>query len=137
VDLTPRAAPGPATDREVRRRRSPWAYVALAVVIVGLGVVAYQALTSASLYFYNADEAVEQRDDLGTRRFRLQGSVLDEVTRRADDEGVTFTVRYNGVEVPVEHARVPPARVEPRNPRGLGGARAAAGGGVIFDPIHG
>ena len=44
-------------------------------------MVAYQALTSASLYFYNADEAVEQKDDLGDKRFRLQGSV---VAPRAD-----------------------------------------------------
>ena len=51
----------------------------LAVVLVGVGVVAYQGLTSASLYFYNADEAVEQRDDLGDKRIRVQGAVQDDV----------------------------------------------------------
>ena len=48
-------------------------------MLVGIGVVVYQALSSASLYFYNADEAVAQRDDLGDKRFRLQGMVRDDV----------------------------------------------------------
>src|SRR3546814_10117668 len=53
-----------------RRKRNPWAYGVLVAVLLGLGVVVWQGLTSASLYFYNADEAVEQRDELGGRRFR-------------------------------------------------------------------
>ena len=47
----------------------------------GLGVVVYQGLTRASLYFYNADEAVAQKADLGDKRFRLQGTVADDVAR--------------------------------------------------------
>ena len=67
----------------------------LVVVLVGVGVVAYQGLTSASLYFYNADEAVEQRDDLGDKRIRIQGTVLDDVEPPTAD-GVAFTIEFNG-----------------------------------------
>ena len=42
---------------------------------VGIGFVVFQGLGNATLYFRNADEAVAERDDLGTRRFRLQGLV--------------------------------------------------------------
>ena len=114
MELSPRTAPDPSGAVTPRRRRSPWAYGALVVVLVGLGVVAYQGLTSASLYFYNADEAVEQKADLGDRRFRLQGSVLDDVT--STPEGVTFTVKFNGVEVPVRHDGDPPELFEPGIP---------------------
>ncbi len=60
VELTPRTAPDPSDLPTAPRRRSLWAYGILAVVLVAVGVVAYQGLTSASLYFYNADEAVER-----------------------------------------------------------------------------
>jgi cytochrome c-type biogenesis protein CcmE len=106
VELTPRTAtepPGP----QPTRRRSPVIYVVLAVVLIGLGVVVYQALTSASLYFLNADEAIAQRADLGEKRFRLQGTVVGDPEERADGE-VDFTVAYNGESVAVVHHGDPP-----------------------------
>jgi cytochrome c-type biogenesis protein CcmE len=106
VELTPRTAPGPSTTPAAPRRRSLWAYGILVVVLVAVGVVAYQGLTSASLYFYNADEAVEQRDDLADKRIRVQGVVQDDAATVGD--GVTFTIAFNGVEVPVEHDGDPP-----------------------------
>lgn len=116
MELSPRSAPAQDAARPTppRRGRSPWAYGVLALVLVAVGVVAYQGLTSASLYFYNADEAVEQRADLGDRRFRLQGSVLDDVENTA--EGVTFTVKYHGAEVAVQHDGDPPELFEPGIP---------------------
>ena len=54
-------------------------------------------------------------DELGDQRFRLQGTVLDDVeTDRAT--GVTFTVTFNGVEVPVAHDGDPPELFEPGIP---------------------
>jgi len=106
VELTPRTAaepPGP----QPTRRRNPVVYVVLALVLLGLGVVVYQALTTASLYFLNADEAVAQRDDLGDQRFRLQGTVVG--APEPDGEGeVAFTVAYNGESVAVVHEGDPP-----------------------------
>lgn len=106
MDLTP----GVATPR---RRRNPLAYVVLLVVLVALGFVVTKALSSASLYFYNADEAVEQRDDLGDKRFRLQGTVLGD-TIDVDDarDTVDFTVAYDGARVDVHHEGSPPELFE-------------------------
>ena len=67
----------------------------------------YQGLTSASVYFYNADEAVAQRADLGDKRFRLQGTVIGD-SIRPTDAGVDFTVAYDSVLVQVRHQGDPP-----------------------------
>ena len=110
MELTPRPAPAPT-----RHRRSSWAYGVLVAVLVGLGVVVYQGLTSASLYFYNADEAVEQRDDLGDRRFRLQGTVVGGSVE-STEQGVDFTVAFNGARVDVHHDGDPPELFQPGIP---------------------
>ncbi len=115
MELSPRTAPntGAVTPR---RRRSPWAYAALVLVLVGIGVVAYQALSSASLYFYNADEAVAKAAELDGQRIRVQGVVEDDVAPRLDGDGITFTIRFNGVELPVEHDGDPPELFKPGTP---------------------
>lgn len=111
MELTPRTSEADSAATRPRRRRSPLAYGTLVAVLIGLGVVVYQGLTSASLYFYNADEAVEQRADLGERRFRLQGSVQGG-TIEETASGITFTVVYDQVEVDVRHAGSPPEMFE-------------------------
>ncbi len=135
MELSPRTASGAPGAVAPRRRRSPWAYGALVLVLVGVGVVAYQALTSASLYFYNADEAVEQKADLADKHFRLQGSVLDDV-ESTSARGVTFTVRFNDVEVPVVHAEGdPPELFQPGIPVVLEGRWDPSGDFFASDRI--
>jgi cytochrome c-type biogenesis protein CcmE len=102
----------------------------LALVLVGLGVVVYQGLTSASLYFYNADEAVEQRADLADKRFRLQGTVQAD-SIEAIEGGVAFTVAFNEVEVAVEHDGDPPELFQPGIPVVLDGSWGAGGEDVF------
>lgn len=114
MELSPRTAPS-STPAGARRRRSPWAYGALLVVLLGLGVVVYQGLTRAALYFYNADEAVEQRAELGDRRIRVQGTVLGESIRPSDD-GVDFTIAFNRVRMDVRHQGDPPELFQPGIP---------------------
>jgi cytochrome c-type biogenesis protein CcmE len=133
LELTPRTLPDPATSPP-RRQRNPWAYGALVAVLLGLGVVVYQGLTSASLYFYNADEAVAQRDELGDRRFRLQGTVLGGSVERTGD-GVEFAVAYDGVRVDVHHDGDPPELFEPGIPVVLEGSWAADGRHFASDRI--
>lgn len=129
MELTPRPA------LTTRRRRSPWAYGALVAVLIGLGVVVYQGLTSASLYFYNADEALAQRDDLGDKRFRLQGTVLgDSIT--PTEQGVDFTVAFNGVQVDVRHDGDPPELFQPGIPVVLEGRWSASGDVFASDTIR-
>jgi len=106
VELTPVSTP-PA------RRRRPLAYVVLALVVVALGIVVYQALSSASLYFYNADEAIAKQEELGDKRFRLQGTVLgDSIDVDESRDTVDFTVAYNGARVDVHHDGSPPELFE-------------------------
>jgi cytochrome c-type biogenesis protein CcmE len=114
VELSPRTAPGPSVPDRTPHRRSRWAYVVLVAVLVGVGFVAYQGLTSASLYFYNADEAYEQREELGADRIRIQGVVQDDIDATTDR--VSFTIAFNGAEVPVVHDGDPPELFEPGIP---------------------
>jgi cytochrome c-type biogenesis protein CcmE len=98
-----------------RRRRSRWGpLVVLAIVLVGIGALVYRGLNDATLYFRNADEAVALRDDLGTKRFRLQGTVAGEPV--SDGNEVAFDVEYNGVTVAVEHTGTPPDLFKPGIP---------------------
>lgn len=87
-----------------RRRWLPM--LVLGLVLVAIGLFVYRGLSDAALYFRNADEAVAQRDSLGDKRFRLQGTVVDDPVRAGDT--VAFQVTYNGVVVDVEHAGDPP-----------------------------
>jgi cytochrome c-type biogenesis protein CcmE len=133
MELTPRTAADPGGI--TRHRRSPWAYGALLAVLLGLGVVVYQGLTSASLYFYNADEAVAQRADLGDKRFRLQGPV-QEGSVTSTGLGVDFTVSYNGVDVDVHHDGDPPELFQPGIPVVVEGRWDPSGGFFASDTIR-
>lgn len=108
LDLRPREAPptGGPTGASGRGRRLVAGGV-LALVLVVLGIVAWQGLSNAALYFRNADEAVAERDELGDRRFRLQGTVVDG-SIRTDGTAVRFAVTHGGVDVDVFHEGDPP-----------------------------
>ena len=108
LDLSPRAVPA-------RKRKRGWAAkVAVVAVLVAAGFVVSKALTSASLFFYNADEAVAKQATLGTSTFRIQGTVEDDVRHTSD--GADFTITYDGVEVPVDHVGDPPQLFKPGEP---------------------
>jgi cytochrome c-type biogenesis protein CcmE len=129
VELTPRhlddpdavdaGAPfgGAAAPARPRRRRTRRRWLPLAVfaaVVIGIAGLAYKGLSDASLYFRNADEAVAQRDSLGTKRFRLQGTVVGEPVEA--DGTLRFTVVFNDVPVQVEHEGSPPDLFRPGIP---------------------
>lgn len=112
MDVTPREVPPTAPNAS--RRRLP-VIVALLVVLAMAGFLVVRALGNSTMFFYNADEAVAQRDSLGAKRFRLQGTVVDgSVARTAD--GVSFRVTYGGVIVPVNHVGDPPEMFQPNIP---------------------
>ncbi len=104
LDLTPRADAPARAARTTRRRWAP--IVVLCVLGLVIGVIALQA-RGASLYFKNADEAVAQQDSLGTKRFRLQGTVVGKPVEQ--DAGTVFKVQYRGVNVTVRHTGSEPA----------------------------
>ena len=105
MELTPREVE--ASGGSGHRRGGKLVYLAVAVVLIGAGFVVVRGLSDATVYFYNADDAVDQRDDLGDRRFRLQGAVV-EGSVASTGEQVEFAVVHDGVEVDVEHFGDPP-----------------------------
>jgi cytochrome c-type biogenesis protein CcmE len=108
LDLTPRPRPE-------SRRRGVVASLVLVAVLAALVLIAIKALGEASLFFLNADEAVERRDELGDDRFRLQGTVVPGSVEETTD-GVEFTVEFNGVDVDVVHEGDPPELFQPDIP---------------------
>ncbi|HUP71524.1 MAG TPA: cytochrome c maturation protein CcmE [Acidimicrobiales bacterium] len=88
-----------------RRRR--WLPVVL-VAVIGVAIIALfaNALGSASLFFKNVDEAVRDREALGTKRFQVQGTVVDGSIARTELDrasAVRFTIAFKGVEADVVH----------------------------------
>lgn len=105
LDLTPRTDASGARSASGRR----WGALGALVLLVGaLGFIMVQA-SNASVFFLNADEAVEQRDELGDQRFRLQGVVEGDPVRGDGAEPTRFVVTYNDVDVDVSHTGSEPA----------------------------
>jgi cytochrome c-type biogenesis protein CcmE len=89
--------------------------VVIVVVAAAIGFLVWQGLGNATLYFKTADEAVRDRQELGDRRFRIEGVVLAGSVRERGD-GVGFRIEENGVEVPVRHRGDPPELFQPDIP---------------------
>ncbi len=98
VDLTPREV----ETIEARTTAKPIYFVVGGLFVLVIGFLLYKGISDASEFFLNADEAVEQRDDLQQRRFRLQGTVVAG-TIEEDGDFINFTVEYNAVQVAVRH----------------------------------
>jgi cytochrome c-type biogenesis protein CcmE len=80
-------------------------YGVLVLIIVAIGFVLFQGLNNAALYYRNADEAVRDKSSLGSRRFRLQGTVQPfDKTKRP----VEFDIAFNNQAVHVQHQGDPP-----------------------------
>jgi cytochrome c-type biogenesis protein CcmE len=101
LDLTPRP------PREKKSTGRLYAVAIVVVIVLVAGFFAVKALGSATMYFYQANEAVANKTQLGTKRFRMLGNV-EQSTVRKSGVGVDFTVNYDGAEVNVEHTGDPP-----------------------------
>ncbi len=103
--------------------------IVIALVCGAIAFLLVQGLGNATTYFRNADEALADREDLGTSRFRLQGTVVD--VARSEGGTTVFDVEYDCARVAVAGPR--PAH----DPHGVG-PEAADGGGVAGqDVTHG
>lgn len=108
LDLTPHEPSGSSSRRS--RSASLRNVAIMGVIGLVLVFVLYQAITSARVFFLNVDEAVEQRDDLGTQTFRMQGTV---VTESGIDEvgALVFTVAFADKTADVRHTGDEPSNL--------------------------
>lgn len=133
LDLTPRPAP-PASTGSTDRGKRIAVLGALGVLAVVLVFMAYQGLNNATVFFRNVDEAVAERDDLGDRRFRLQGRVVPD-TLVSDGTTVRFVVQHAGVQAQVRHVGDPPELFQPDIPVVLEGTWSDEGEWFASDRI--
>ena len=92
-------------------------------------------LGDAALFFYNADEAVERRDELGSQRFRIQGTPMAEAVEafEGDRPVLVFAIGFEGTVVDVVHTGDPPELFQPGVPVVLEGAWQQGSGPVAAD----
>lgn len=133
MELTPKVDTPPSPSRRAPRR---WlAGVVVGLVVVVLGALVYKGLSEATLYFRNADEAIAERDELGDRRFRLQGTVVDDPVEQ-DDGSLVFEVSYNDAVVEVHHdGDAPSEQFKPGTPAVVEGQWDESGAFFASDNI--
>lgn len=118
LDLTPRRRDVAGGRRPPTVRR----VVSLLVVAAAVGGITFalvRLVTDASLFFLNADEAVERRDELAGQRFRMQGTPVAHsvaATQLDFEQAVAFTVSFEGVAADVVHVGSPPDLFTPGVP---------------------
>ncbi len=135
----------PLTPRSVRRSARTRRWIAALVIVGVAGAVALlvsNLLGDAALFFYNADEAVERRDELASQRFRLQGTPVGDPVETfwGDRPVLAFAVGFDGAVVDVVHTGDPPELFQPGVPvvlegawqQGPGPGPVVAGGGWHF-----
>jgi cytochrome c-type biogenesis protein CcmE len=93
------------------RRRQAFAGV---VILGAIGFLAYQGLTNATEYFQTTEQAVAHRASLGTKPFRIEGTVENDVHSRGGD--VLFTIFGPGQAVNVVSSGSPPQLFKPGIP---------------------
>lgn len=117
----------PLTPRPAQRSSRPRRWIAAVVIagtVAGVALLVSNLLGDSALFFYNADEAVERRDELSSQRFRLQGTPLMEpsATFWNDRPVLAFGVVFNEAVVDVVHTGDPPELFQPGVPVVLEGA---------------
>ena len=109
--------------------------VVLALVLGACAFLLVKVLDDSVTYFRNTDEAVAAHDDLGTKRFRLQGTVVPDSVTQAGGL-VEFDVEFHCETVHVRHEGDPPELFKPGIPVVLEGSFADgvdARGHYIYD----
>ena len=105
------------------------------LVLVGVGVVAYQGLTSASLYFYNADEAVAQTDEPRRQAHPRPGPRAGRRRATARRRRSPSPSRSTASRCRSHHERRPAGAVRAGHPGGARGRWAARGESFMSDAI--
>ena len=88
--------------------------IAGVVILAALVFLAVQGLSNATIYFKTADQAVAGKASLGSKVFRIEGTVDNDVTRSG--QTVRFGLTANGVTVPIVDTQSPPELFKPGIP---------------------
>jgi len=105
LDVTPREHRARSARPDTTRRAL--AVGGLVLLLGALGFVLFRGLSDAALFYYDVDEALERRDQLGDDRFRMQGNVIDGSIHETAD-GVEFVLAFGDAETEVRHRGDPP-----------------------------
>jgi cytochrome c-type biogenesis protein CcmE len=128
--LSTRPTAVPSAPPVLRRRRrllgTRRRQIVAAVVILGaIGFLVTEGLHNATSYFLYTNQAVAQRATLGTKPFRIEGTVEHDVRRVG--QYTDFTITANNVAVPIVSTGSPTALFKPGIPVVLEGHWAATG----------
>ena len=98
-----------STSRAAHIKRWCAALISAAVAAAVLFLI-FNLLGDAALFFYNVDEAIERRSELGERRFKVQGTPTSEpVADFIDDKpALSFIISFNEAHMQVMHVGDPP-----------------------------
>lgn len=92
--------------RRTPRKRLRHGVVA-AVIVGSIGFIVFKGISSALVYYRTVNQAVAERSELGTRAFRIEGTVVPGTIHRSGD-AVDFEIASHGVTVPVVATTIPP-----------------------------
>lgn len=136
LDLSPRTGPDGAPAGRPPRSRARALLTGLVIVALlgAIGFVTVRQLSGASVYYYNADEAVAQRAEIGDQRIRVQGTVVGKPVE-VDDETVTFTIAFQGASIDVRHQGAEPPPLFDANVPSVVEGRFASDGTFLSDRI--
>lgn len=113
-----RPVPVPPAPRVVRRRTflgSRRRQAVAGVVVAGaIGFLLYQGLNNATQYFLTTSQAVAKKAQLGTRQFRIEGTVEPNVQRVGSY--TDFSIYADKVTVAVVDTNDPPQLFRPGIP---------------------
>jgi cytochrome c-type biogenesis protein CcmE len=84
------------------------------VILAAIGFLLYQGLSNATEYFKTADQAVADKAQLGSKQFRLEGTVEPDVQQLGST--TRFSVTANGAVVNVVDSTAPPQLFKPGIP---------------------
>ncbi|MDE0267779.1 MAG: cytochrome c maturation protein CcmE [Acidimicrobiaceae bacterium] len=129
-------APRYVGQRDRKRWKRGIAGLFLVTVVATVVWSVANLLGDAALFFYNADEAVSRRDELASRRFRIQGTPLAEPESDFQDgqNVLKFLIGFNDVVVDVVHVGDPAGLFQVGVPVVLEGAwRQTADSGAASD----
>lgn len=97
-------APAPRVRaRSTNRKRL---VVVAVIVALALGFLIWRGLSNATTFFRTADEAASQRSELGTKRFRIEGTVVSGTIKPAGTF-TEFSIASKGVTIPIRNQGQP------------------------------